>query len=90
MAGLKKALSLVLAVVIIGGAIYGYFWYKNLVRTGEAAASAVAKAQMFEKVKESITSEQAKCKGIIGAGSGDFSQFQYCSGFMKWSEGLSL
>lgn len=90
MDGVKKVLIAILAAAILGGAIYGYFWYKNLVRTGEAAANVIAKAQMFDKVKESITSEQTKCKAIIGAGSGDFSKFQYCSEFMKWSESLSL
>ena len=90
MGGAKKILILVLFLGIIGGAIYGYLWYKNLVRTGQEAASAIEKAQMFDKVTESINEEQSKCKAIIGAGSGDFTQFQYCSSFMKWSESLPL
>lgn len=90
MSAIKRLFAGIILLILLAGALFGYLWYKGVMKTVEEAQIAIPKAQKFDKLQESINSEKERCKAFIGEGSGDFDQYTYCNRYIKWSEGLSI
>lgn len=76
-------------------AVYLYLWYDNVVKSQTQAKEVLARKNQLEVelkdyslVKSKIFEQISRCQSLIGQGSGDFSQFEYCKKFIEWSNSL--
>lgn len=85
---IKKAFRLIVLLLLLVGIIFGYFWYTNLTKRDTQAKALLFDSAAYETMKSSIESERTRCQEFITQQTGNFGNFEYCKGFISWSENL--
>lgn len=85
----KKWLLFAGVLLVLGAALYGFFWYKNAVALRNEAQDVLERAERYETLKQEIEEEKGRCEMFISQQEGDFGSFEYCQKFLQWTDDIS-
>jgi len=81
---LKRKIYLILLIVLIGVALYGYYWFRTTQQLRLEARDVVEKAVKYDTLQTVIQAERDRCEKFISQEEGDFGSFEYCKKFIQW------
>jgi len=87
---LKWKIYLILLLLLVGGVVYGYYWYQGTNTLRLEAKNVVEQANKYDALKTNIINESQRCKGFISQEQGDFGSFEYCKKFIQYANNLGL
>lgn len=77
---------IIIALVVLGFGVYGYFWFQSTNSMRAKAEAVVGDAKQYNLLKDKIQAENSRCKNFISQKEGDFGSFEYCQKYIEWSE----
>ncbi|MEP7167214.1 MAG: hypothetical protein ABI758_04515 [Candidatus Woesebacteria bacterium] len=86
---MKKFLITIILFGFLACIVYGYVWYRNIMRINREAIISLPKAQGFDALKNAVTLEQNRCQEFVTKSGGNFDEFTYCKKFVEWSKTLT-
>lgn len=86
----KTKVILVCIIFLISFGAYSYFWYQGVIKRDLQSRGYIADSQAYAVVLEKINQEKERCQVLITQKEGVFSDFEYCKGFIAWSDEYSL
>lgn len=86
----KWKVYFVVAMILVGGGAYGYYWYKQTSAFRSEARAVLDRAEKFDILKNAVNDEWRRCENFISQKEGDFGSFEYCKKFINWTEVLPI
>jgi hypothetical protein len=90
----KSKLVMIVLVVALLFASYGYYWYSDITQRGKEAQVALnenvflkADLEGYAELRGEVLSERNRCQEFISQSVGDFGSFEYCKKFIDWAGG---
>ena len=80
----KRNIILMLLILILGFAGYGYYWFTGVLSRDQEAKIVLMEAKKYQENKEIIVQEYDRCQEFISQREGDFGSFEYCKKFIQW------
>lgn len=85
----RRALVIVL-VIFLAAAIYGYFWYISTQKLRLEAQGVIEKADRYDLLSAEVQKERSRCENFISQKEGDFGSFEYCQKYIDWADTLAF
>ncbi|PIT89272.1 MAG: hypothetical protein COU27_01195 [Candidatus Levybacteria bacterium CG10_big_fil_rev_8_21_14_0_10_36_7] len=82
----KKKFFLILIVILLALAAYGFFWVQRSLKTIKTAEGAIAELQDLRKQNDAMKKEVLRCQEFISQKEGEFGSFEYCKKFIEWAQ----
>jgi|GEM_PF-1362526 len=86
----KRKIYLILFIVLVGAALYGYYWFRTTQQLRLEAQDAIEKAVKYDTLQTAIQAERNRCEKFISQEEGDFGSFEYCKKFIQWANNQNL
>jgi cell division protein FtsB len=80
-------LRLILLVLFVVGAIYGYIWYQQTSQLRGEYEAVIEKAAQYDVLNTEVKKEYDRCQDFMAQGAGSFSGLEYCKEFTLWYKG---